>query len=171
MLNKLPEKQHEQVLVASFRQKLEMQRSSERGKENEDELNLSTGGSKTRIVMNPIKKSKVEFSTESLINFQLHTGVSLKRMKKVTNYLRNNAGRSSVLVHYENDLSKKSKTLEHVYHEGYYDFDVEGDKTKLKRPVVWADAEELLEVVLEKRQQIGDVNTRSWRMEARDFSK
>lgn len=93
------------------------------------------------------------FSTESLDNFQVNTGASSRQMKKVTNFLRSNAGKHSVPAYYNTThVNENSKKLENVYQSGIFEFEV-GQKTnvKEKRPVVWADSEELLQAVLKAR--------------------
>lgn len=85
-------------------------------------------------------------------------GVSSNQMKKVTNFLRSNAGKQSVPAFYNTKHVENSRKLEHLYKEGVFDFDIGKNKMeKEKRPVVWADAEELLNAILEERGETGNV--------------
>ena len=77
-------------------------------------------------------------------------------MRKLSHFLRCTAGRSSVPTYYEKHLSEKSKLLFNIYNEKILEFDIENEKKKEKRPVVWADAETLLETVVSKRHIIGN---------------
>ena len=157
---KLPEKDQEKVKVSTLKQKIEAQQSSSSDNiENRNELNLSTGGSKIKVVLNLPKKPKVEFTAKRLDNFQVHSRVSSNYMKKMTNFLRNAAGRKSVSVTYHKHASQKSKNIRTRLSGGcFFYFDAEGKSAKVKRPVIWADAQTLLEAVLDERDQIGNLN-------------
>lgn len=71
-------------------------------------------------------------------------GMSLHQMQKVTNFIRTTAGKKSIPAYYRDHAFKKAKVLEEVYQCGSYDFDIEKQPEKEKRPVVYADAETLL---------------------------
>ena len=58
---------------------------------------MSTKGRKRNIVLNEKPKKEQFFSTETLENFQVNTGASLKHMKELTNFLRSN---TSVLLYF-----------------------------------------------------------------------
>ena len=71
-------------------------------------------------------------------------------MKKLTKLLRCNIGKKSVPAYIIKHLSEKSKTLDTLYNEGRFEFDTGNDKTsKLMRPVVWANASDLLDSVID----------------------
>lgn len=55
-------------------------------------------------------------------------------------------------------MTEKGKLLENIYKVGKYEFDTTDKKqgSKEKRPVVWADAEEVVEKFLEERNLIGN---------------
>ncbi|KAJ6648616.1 G-protein coupled receptor Mth2, partial [Pseudolycoriella hygida] len=72
-------------------------------------------------------------------------GISLNGMKKITNFIRSTAGRKSIPAYYRNRAPKKAKLLEEVYECGEFYFDVEKVSQKEKRPVVFANAETLLD--------------------------
>ncbi|CAH0560625.1 unnamed protein product [Brassicogethes aeneus] len=78
----------------------------------------------------------------------------------MTNFIRSNIGRYAVPKEYLTHISKTAKTLENVYHEGVFKFDVEHKSTKEERPVIWADAQELLDNVVEYRNLIGHCNVK-----------
>ena len=57
---------------------------------------------------------------------------------------------------YYNHASNKGKILEGLYKKGTFEFDVEKTNLEEKRPVVYADAEELVEAVVSERSLIGN---------------
>ena len=152
LVNKLPE--NEQERIASLVIKKKTENSSLESNNKILELQ-TTGGKKRKIVLDTKKSKKIKFTENALDNFQVNTGSSYNEMKKLTNFLRSNAGKNSVPKYYEKHASTNSKLLENLYKQGTFDFDVENKEKKEKRPVVWADVEELLESVLEKRNLVG----------------
>ncbi|CAH1109213.1 unnamed protein product [Psylliodes chrysocephalus] len=52
-------------------------------------------------------------------------------------------------------MTENSKTLLDIYHQDQVEFDVENSGAKEKRTVIWANAEELIESVIEKRKLEG----------------
>lgn len=159
LVRKLPDQQQEQVASSILREKVDIQTesNSERIKQLNNETVLSTLGAKMRISINPKQKNDVIFEPDKLDNFQNNTGASLNQMKKLTNFLRSAAGKRSVPTYYAKHASEKSKTLEDVYKEGIFDFDTDNTTGKEKRPVVWADAEELLEAIINHRNLTGNI--------------
>ncbi|CAH0547031.1 unnamed protein product [Brassicogethes aeneus] len=94
---------------------------------------------------------------ESLGDFRTINGLSLNHMKKLTNILRRRVGKKSVVAHIIKHLSEKFKTLDSLYSEGIFKFHTGIDKIyKQKRPVVWANAIDLLDSVIERRSIIGN---------------
>ncbi|CAH1107748.1 unnamed protein product [Psylliodes chrysocephalus] len=154
IISKLPQKQQEQVASHIINQKIESAGATTRTNAT---LELSTSGSKSRITINPASSSQVTFSSETLDNFQDNIGASQKQMKQVTNLLRSSAGKKSVPVYFSKHTSERSKLLEEIYHNSMLEFDIEGSKAKEQRPVIWANASELLDAVVEKRIIIGNV--------------
>ena len=77
-------------------------------------------------------------------------------MKKLSNFIQSTAGRNAVPSHAIKTLSDRSKALQDLYTGGFYEFDIEQSSVKHKRPVIWADAEQLLEAVLTGSQIIGN---------------
>lgn len=71
-------------------------------------------------------------------------------MKKLANFIRSSAGRKSVPKNYNQHLYEKSNMLEHIYKEGFYEFETSKDGIK-QRPVVYATASELVDFVFENR--------------------
>ena len=53
-------------------------------------------------------------------------------------------------------MSEKSKSLDFVYKTKILDFDTEDKRGKEKRPVIYANAEELVEAALDKRNLEGN---------------
>lgn len=80
-------------------------------------------------------------------------------MNQLTNFLRANAGRKSVPAYYDDHLSEKLKLFENIFKSDFCEFDTD-KKMKERRPVVWADAAELLEAVVEHRNQIGNFHVK-----------
>lgn len=153
VVSKLPQKQQEQVATYIINRKIEPRANS---RTNVD-LELSTLGLKSRIIINPATSSQVTFSSDMLHNFQDNIGASQKQMKQVTNLLRSSAGKKSVPAYFSKHTSDRSKLLEDVYYNSMLNFDIEGSKPKEQRPVIWANASELLDAVVEKRNIIGNV--------------
>ena len=125
---------------------------------NEAEISVkNTFGKDTRLSINMKEQKKVEFTEQQLDNYQANTTTSGNGMIKLSNFLRSTAGRNSVPKFYKNHVSKKAKSLEELYNVEIFDFDTDkkGD-VQSKRSVVYADAEELLESVLERRNVLGN---------------
>ena len=80
-------------------------------------------------------------------------------MKKLTNFIRVNAGKQSIPKFYLKHLSEKRRTLENIYKVSQLDFDIPNKKgnNKSLRYVVYADAEELLDKILEERSENNNV--------------
>lgn len=78
-------------------------------------------------------------------------------MGKVTNFIRCTAGKKSVPSYYRHHASRTAKALEDVYQCESNDFDVEKLSSKEKRPIVYAEAENLLENVLAARDHHGEI--------------
>ncbi|CAH0550992.1 unnamed protein product [Brassicogethes aeneus] len=81
-------------------------------------------------------------------------------MKLLTNFIRCSAGRKSVAARYKKNLSTRSTALEPLYKINEFEFEIEGkyaENKKAKRPVVWCDAEGILNEVIERRNETGNV--------------
>lgn len=112
------------------------------------------------MTINPIVHQNVLFDEESLDNLKVKIGASSSKMKKVTNFLRCHVGRKSIPVAYSKHMTEMSNSLKDVYKTGVYEFECEKSANKALRPVVYADAEELLDVVIEKRNLQGNVTVK-----------
>lgn len=119
------------------------------------EIVLKTAGLSSRLTLNMKRKSDVFFDADTLHRFQVHTTSTQKHMRKVTNLLRTHAGKNSVEKGVLKSLSEKSNRLDSCYKSDFLLFDIEKKKIKEKRPVIWADAETLVETVIEERNLIG----------------
>lgn len=157
---KIPEKKQDQIITALLKRKLDSQSHQNPGSSQSTggHVVLSTHGSKARVQLNPRIVEDVVFSEKSLDNFQLHMGSSINQMKKFTNFLRTHVGRKSVPSNYLDHLGNKSRTLEDIYQTRKLYLDCENGDKKSERPVVYGNAEQLLEIVLEERQQVGNVS-------------
>lgn len=151
----VPESVQEQFASTIIRKKIDSGETANRHIKDQ-EVNLSTKGSKMRVVINPTKPKEIIFSKESLDNVKVNLNLSQNKMIKVTNFLRSAVGKNSVPSHYQDHMSKKSKTLKDIYRKDKFKFECEGKKVD-ERPVVYADAEELLEAVVKERGFEGNV--------------
>lgn len=137
--------------------KTKLNREVEDNRRSKDlQLELSnTGPKKLKIVLNPSEKPSIVFDTKTLDNFQTNVNASANDMKKITSMLRSAAGRKSVPSYYNDHVSARSRDLDDVYQTSlaYFDTDSGG---KQERPVVWANAEQLVEAVVTKRNLIGN---------------
>ena len=156
LVEKLPEKVQQQIATHVIKNNLESQPDLNGRRVNVD-LNLSTAGRSTRITVNKIDKT-VFFDEDKLDNFRVQLAASQREMKKITNFIRCNVGRMSIPKNYREHMSKKSKELKDVYKSGVHEFDCESgtDAEKQSRPVVYANAEELLDKVIESRGLVGN---------------
>lgn len=157
LVEKLPSKGQEQIVASVLKKIDSQQKTSNSDSSDGKEIYLSTGGRKLRVSVNPKEKKNFEFTEESLDNFRIHTSSSITKMKDVTNFIRCTTGRKSVPKNYLQHMLDSSKTLEGIYKHGFYEFDSEISTTKQKRPVVYADAQQLLDAVIEKRNLIGNI--------------
>lgn len=104
-LEKLPEKQQEQIGTTSLKRKW-----NEKGS-HVSELSLSTKGSKLNVSLGKLKTHIAgSFSAESLDECRTTNGLSLMHMKKLTNLIRCNVGRKTVPPNILKHLSEKSKS-------------------------------------------------------------
>ena len=126
-----------------------MKRKLSSSKDAENEFLLNTAGSKARITVHMKKEKKIIFSDQSLDDFQAITASSTNCMKKLVNFIRSSAGRNSVPTNYNQHMYEKSNMVENIYTEGLYAF--QADKEAIEnRPVVYANATELLDILFEK---------------------
>ena len=95
------------------------------------------------------------FSNKKLDNFRSNTGVSVNSMKIFANFIRSTVGRKSLPANYSKHMSEKSTILKNLYHTAICEFECKDSVEK--RPVVFADAEALLDAVVEKRGFIGNI--------------
>ena len=155
MVEELPETVQEQIASNVIKAKLKAQNGSNRHVENES-VQLSTRGSKMKVIINPSAKKDTIFTEESLDNFRVNLGLSQTKMIEATNFLRSHAGKFSVPKHYKEHMKEKSKLLEDLYRSSQHSFECDGGKQEL-RPVVYADAQELVKAVIEERNFEGIV--------------
>ena len=80
-------------------------------------------------------------------------------MNKFTNFIRVNAGKQAIPKFYKKHLSEKGRALEDIYKLSELSFYISSKKrnNKALRYVVWADAEQLLNKMLEERCEDGNV--------------
>lgn len=154
-IEQLPQKHQEQIISEWLKKKLSMSEQSSKT----PELSLSTQGSKLHLTLGKLKSHvSKSFTEENLDDYRTINGLSLNHMIKLTNLLRCTVGKKSVPAHIIKHLSDKSKTLDTFYNTGRFEFDTGTDKTsKQIRPVVWANATELLDCIIDRRNIIGNV--------------
>ncbi|CAH0558944.1 unnamed protein product [Brassicogethes aeneus] len=160
MVQKLPKNQQEQVAVSIIKSKINAEENGSLKAYQNSTTSLSTGGSIARVLLNPKPKKEVFFfSEEKLNNFQINSSNSSRQMEKFTNFIRCCAGKNSIPKNYREHLKEKSKILGDIYKVGTYLFDTTGDEhTSENKPVIYADAEELIGKVNEERQSVGNIN-------------
>lgn len=158
IIGKLSEKTQEQVMSCIMKNKLVADSDVKEKLENVD-ISVSTGGRKKRITINPSVHKEVVFDEESLDNLRVKLGHSGSQMKKVTNYLRCHVGRKCIPVNYFKHMTEVSNSLKNVYKAGSFEFECSAKKEV--RPVVYADAEELLDEVIIKRNLQGNVTVKA----------
>ncbi|KAJ6649312.1 hypothetical protein Bhyg_04546, partial [Pseudolycoriella hygida] len=120
-------------------------------------MTLRTEGRNARVILNPKRENPIHFSEDKLDNFVTNTGMSLIQMNTVTNFIRATAGKRSISSYYRDHASKKAKIFEDVYQCADDYFDIEKLPEKEKRSVVFAEAETLLDSVLQSREQHGEI--------------
>ena len=122
-------------------------------------MTLSTKGAPAKVTLNPQPSKSVLFSQEGLDNLQASLcNASSKDMKKIVNWVRVSAGRNAIPPYYREHMQATGRSLESLYNITHAEFDLEGkEKKREQRPVVWADAESLLDAVNEERGNTGPV--------------
>ena len=75
-------------------------------------------------------KKEVFFSSDSLDDFQVKTGVSNNNMQNVTNFIRQNADENSVPSNYKLHVSERSQLLEEFYKTNILEFEIEKKRKK-----------------------------------------
>ena len=152
-LEVLPDKVAEQVASAIIKKKAE----GVAGKTQNVQLELTTKGSKSRIVLNPEKKPEINISHESIHDLQVGIGnPSNTSMKLVSNWLRVQLGRKSIPVDFDKSLTEKSNTLADEFHVKELLFDGPGQAGKVTRPVIYADCQSLIDKVITEREYVGN---------------
>lgn len=154
----LPEKEKEKIAANIIKNKVDCDEAGPSKKIINQTLVLTNSkGRKSRIIVNPSETEKIVLTEENLDNFRVNLGASTNQMRKITNFFRSNVGRMSIPPDYLKHMSKKSKIFNDVYKAEIQEFDCEKIPLKQKRPVVYANAEEVLETVIEHRKIIGNV--------------
>ena len=93
-------------------------------------------------------------------------------MRKFAYHVRCNFGRKCIPVDYTKHMSTRINKLESVYQEGNFEFDdIEKSNIKMSRPVIWAEADKLLDKVLEQRELVGDFNIKIMANSGQGFMK
>ena len=93
-------------------------------------------------------------------------------MRKFAYHVRCNFGRKCIPVDYTKHMSTRINKLESVYQEGNFEFDdIEKSNIKMSRPVIWAEADKLLDKVLEQRELVGDFNIKIMADSGQGFMK
>ena len=121
----------------------------------EDSLTLRTRGRQKHIYLTE-KKTDLSFSLENLDNYHTDTAHSARQMNRLATFIRHSAGRKSVPSNYSSHISERTKLLEDNYEISTLEFDTKNTKVKEKRPVIWTNAEKIVESVLEKRNFVGN---------------
>lgn len=120
-----------------------------------ENLTLSTKGRKRQIYLKK-PSDPIKFSLEDLDTYQVHSGASGQQMKTLSSFIRTHAGRKSIPADYSTHIAERARILEDLYQYGEFDFEIEKSAVHQKRPVVWCNAEEILEEVIQRRTLIGN---------------
>ena len=149
----------EQIITSLLQKKANVSTGGRNGQQKKVELSVSTKGKKLKVLLNPKLDVRPVFSKESLDNLQIGLGVvSDLKMKKITNWIRAHAGKKLISPYYRQHLSNQGKLLEDCYNLTYHMFTPIGlEEKKVLRPVVWGNAEELLNAVSSQRGYLGSV--------------
>ena len=122
------------------------------------ELTLASKGKPTRVTLNPEPVKSTVISHDKLDQLQSGLGnLSNTAMKGTANWIRTVFGRKSIEPGYADHVVDISKKLEDLYHVKEDIFDLEGGKRDT-RPIVFANAEEILDRVMEERYYVGYPN-------------
>ena len=153
-MEKLPEKAQEQVITSFLKNKAE----KEIGKNKNAELKLATKGRVCTVVLNPDKPEEIpQVSCEQLDVLQSGLGnASNTQMKGVANWLRATfKKRSIVSTGYKDHLVEETSKLSDLYHVNEsISLDGEGG-VDVKRPIIYANCEEIVERVCIERGYLG----------------
>lgn len=166
----LPEKQRDQVVSSVLKNKKELIDCNSQHIEDVS-LTLATRGRPCTVILNPKKASNIEISAEQFDNFRGNMGMSLNAMKKFTNFIRANVGKKAVPVGITKHMSEQSKILKDIYKLDSAEFDIDAGGIKKKRPIVYANASELLDAIIDKREMIGYVSVKLMADGGQDFFK
>lgn len=149
----MPEKEQEQIISKVLRKKANnVTFSAENIVIKNIHLELSNDkGKKIKVILNGNKNDKQTlFFKESLDNYFVENNMSSNKMRKLSTFVRSQTGWKSVLTNYHCHVSEKINSFEEVYKSSdTFEFETSTSKTKEKRPVVWANASELVEAVIE----------------------
>lgn len=172
MNNYLSEKHQDEVLGNMLKHKIQVDGDIKNKTYKNTNVSLTTSnGKKIRLIINPTEQKKIMFTEEKLDNFFSNMGPSSRNMKKFVNFLRCGGGKNCVPSYYTNHMSERAKSLQNIYKSGVFEFDVEKNQPKVKRHVVWADAEELLQTVVENRNFVGNYHVKVMADFGKEFLK
>ena len=97
----LPNTQQEQVITSLLKNKIEESSGS-----SNIQLELSTKGSKQRVLVNPRQKNEVVFSHESLDKLQSYLNNSNRHMRGIAQWIRTNVGRKAIEPEYATHITE-----------------------------------------------------------------
>lgn len=147
-LETLPDKVSEQVASAILCSKASMASGSAQN----TSLSLVSKGKPTRVLINPSTSSQPVISHEDLDNLQAGVGnLSNTKMRGVANWCRTTFGRKCVEVGYKEHLTDKSTHLKDLYQLQYENLEVDRSGTSKQRPIVYANAKNIVERVCAER--------------------
>ncbi|CAG9762777.1 unnamed protein product [Ceutorhynchus assimilis] len=152
----------EQLAVSIIKEKIDGERpSTSKFNYQNVKTELCTGGAVSRVVLNPKDETPKElFSDDALDNFKVSTGALTRHMKKLSNFIRSSAGRKAVPKNYVKHCKERSTVLADIYKLENHEFEVSQKDELCSRPVVFADAQQLIEKVTEERESIGKMDVK-----------
>lgn len=155
MIKQLPDKKQDQIASDIIRRKIELDNCPNRHVQNL-EVPLSTKGRKLNLIVNPTERTEVRFTEEKLDTFRTNFGASANQMRQVTNFIRSTAGKKSVPAYYREHASEQSKLMEDLYNAETCQFVCDDSGGFQNRTVVYGNAGEIVDFVVEKREIIGN---------------
>lgn len=156
MVKQLPDQQQEQIASGVIRRKTELENCPKRHIQDV-QMSLSTQGQKLNITVNPTETPQVKFTEEKLDNFRVNSGSSANEMRRFTNFIRCTAGKQSIPPYYREHISEQLKLMEHLYHAETHEFVCDDSGTLKTRPVVYGNAEKIVDFVKNERKITGDI--------------
>ena len=147
----LPEKNRDQVISNLIKEKAGNQSLKDA------QLEISTQGAKLSIVVNPESSDpKQKLSHDDMRELQSKLGLSNSRLKDAGHWIRKTFGRKTIQPYFRESTSEALKEFDDLYQEEVLPFHTTTG-TETAKPLIYAEAETLLDFVCNKRNLTGDL--------------